>query len=101
MISTCYILEWNWNLSLKRAFVSKAEEKGWRDIFCINEHFEEKNLLLMFIFKIFLLRSYWWLKCHLKKNNSIDMEDITDELLEELQAAKTYKECRALSTSFD
>lgn len=29
------------------------------------------------------------------------MEDITDELLEELQAAKTYKECRALSTSFD
>lgn len=43
MISTCYILESNWNASLKRAFVEKAGEKGWHDIFCINEDFEEKN----------------------------------------------------------
>lgn len=59
MISTCYILEWNWNVSLKRAFVEKAEEKGWHDIFCINEDFEGKrNLLFMFILEIFLLKSY-------------------------------------------
>lgn len=62
MISTCYILEWNWDVSLKRAFVDKAEEKGWRDIFCINEDFEEKLLFffffLMFILEIFLLKSY-------------------------------------------
>ena len=43
MISMCYILECNWNVSLKRAFVNKAQEKGWRDIFCINEDFEEKK----------------------------------------------------------
>lgn len=29
------------------------------------------------------------------------MEDITDEPIEELQASKTYKERRVLSTSFD
>lgn len=29
------------------------------------------------------------------------MEDIADELFEDLQAPKTFKECRALSTSFD
>lgn len=52
MISTCYILEWNWDVSLKRAFVDKAEEKGWRDIFCINEDFEEKKSFFFFLFNV-------------------------------------------------
>lgn len=51
MISTIYILEWNWNVSLKRAFVEKAEEKGWHDIFCINEDFEGRK-------KIYILCSF-------------------------------------------
>lgn len=55
MISACYILEWNWNVSLKRALVEK-EEKGWRDIFCINEG--KQFLLFVFILEILLLKSY-------------------------------------------
>lgn len=60
MISTCYILEWIWNLSLKRAFVEKAEEKGWHDIFCINEDLEGKKTpqLSIFIVEVFILKSY-------------------------------------------
>lgn len=60
MISTCYILEWIWNLSLKRAFVEKAEEKGWHDIFRINEDLEGKKTpqLSIFIVEVFILKSY-------------------------------------------
>lgn len=60
MSRTCYILEWN--LSLKRAFVEKAEEKGWHDIFCMNEDFgkelKKNNLHFILILELFLLKSY-------------------------------------------
>lgn len=106
MISMCYILECNWNVSLKRAFVNKAQEKGWRDIFCINEDFEEKKSAFNVHFQDIPIEKLLVTQMSLLKNKyiyiySIDMEDIADELFEDLQAPKTFKECRALSTSFD
>lgn len=83
MISTCYILEWIWNLSLKRAFVEKAKEKGWHDIFCINEDLEGKKYAFYIhcrgisIKKLLVTQmSLLWIKTYLGAKG-----DIADELL--------------------
>lgn len=84
MISTCYILEWIWNLSLKRAFVEKAEEKGWHDIFFRNEDLQGKNPSAFYVHcrgisikKLLVTQmSLLWIKTCLGA-----IRDVADELL--------------------
>ena len=68
---------------MKRPFVGKAEEKGWHDIFCINEDFEGKKSAFYVHFRDISIKkllvtqmSLLWIRTYLG-----DMGDIADELL--------------------